>query len=36
MAWSASLTPEMLSDIIFWNRNYGKSMKGGMMSGTGE
>ena len=65
MAWSGALEKETLSDIIFWNRNYGtspgicicakacfnsstlglfmtcilpgvgKSMKGGMMSGTG-
>jgi hypothetical protein len=35
MAWSGALAPAVLRDIIFWNRNFAKSMKGGMLSGTG-
>ena len=35
MAWSGALLPDTLTDIIAWNRNNAKSMKGGMMSGTG-
>lgn len=35
MAWSGALLPDTLTDIISWNRGNAKSMKGGMMSGTG-